>query len=254
MAKLKRITDEIKNLNNFKRNGFLVIKDVFTKNEIKFILDSIQLYIAKEGDKLNIKNINLVNNKINSLHSLKKSKALLRFANKNKIKKISRFFLNSDAKVNAIELFAKPAFVGYASPIHQDNAYWCLKDPNGITMWIALSKANASNGGIFYYPGSHKGGDYPHEPSYIKGSSQKVKKNTLKKFSKIKPVTPSLKPGDIVIHDSRTLHGSGKNNSKFSRKGMTIQLFDKNSRVNIPMRKKYLSSLSNQLKQRISIK
>ena len=37
--------------------------------------------------------------------------------------------------------FAKPKKVGMASPMHQDNFYWNLKDPNCFTMWIAIDRA-----------------------------------------------------------------------------------------------------------------
>ena len=49
------------------------------------------------------------------------------------------------------ELFAKPANVGIPAPLHQDNYFWCLKNNEALTVWIALDKANNRNGGVFYF-------------------------------------------------------------------------------------------------------
>ena len=64
--------------------------------------------------------------------------------------------------------------------MHQDN-YWNLKNPNALTMWIAIDQASSKNGSVEYLFGSHKK-LYTHTPSYAPGSSQKVKNiDSLKK-------------------------------------------------------------------------
>ena len=42
--------------------------------------------------------------------------------------------------------------------MHQDNYYWNLKNPNAVTMWIALTPTKI-NGAIEYLIGSHKFGN-----------------------------------------------------------------------------------------------
>ena len=196
--------------------------------------------LAKNLSKLKVRDINTINNKINSLHALKTSKELMSFANKNKIMNIGRFLLNEDCYVNAIELFAKPAKIGLKSPVHQDNAYWCLTKPKGLTMWIALTTANKKNGGIFYYVGTHNLNNLSHVPSHIKGSSQMINPKIVKNLDKKKiKYYPSLEKGDACIHHAYICHGSGVNKSSRPRKGLTIQMFSNKSRKDISMQKKY---------------
>ena len=119
------------------------------------------------------------------------------------------------------------------SPIHQDNYYWCLKPfstGTGLTIWIALDECEAINGGLTYLNGSQMTGILPHENSFAPGSSQTIKdpKTLLNKFE---VVTPSLSPGDALIHDAHVAHYSEANVSGRSRRGMTLQYQSKTASV-----------------------
>ena len=145
------------------------------------------------------------------------------------------------------ELFAKPAKVGLKSPPHQDNFYWCLNDANGLTVWIALDKSSRHNGGVYYYSGSHKK-LLQHVNSFAPGSSQKVKNlNSLRNF---KIITPSLKPGDCLIHHSLVVHGSAVNESERSRIGLTIRYKSKKSKIDKKMKSHYEKQLVKQIDSR----
>ena len=75
-----------------------------------------------------------------------------------------------------------------------DNFYWCVKGGNALTVWIALlDDVTSANGGIQYYNESTKLGVVKHEPSYAKGSSQKV--SNLEKYNNFKKVCPRLRAG-----------------------------------------------------------
>ena len=87
-----------------------------------------------------------------------------------------------------------------------------------------------------------------HEPSFAKGSSQRIKnKNFLKKFKK---VTPKLAKGDALIHNALIVHGSKKNISNLARKGITFQFVDKNAKIDLKNMKKYEEQLYKQLESR----
>ena len=133
----------------------------------------------------------------------------LEILQKKKVLDIARLFLNTDPEFRCCELFAKPAKKGLPSPDHQDNYYCCKKKKfNALTLWVALNKSNKKNGCVHYYDGSHEYGILDHEPSFAKGSSQKVSDiNFLKKF---KISYPELEPGDVLVHHSLVVHGSSK--------------------------------------------
>lgn len=236
-----------KDFKNYRINGVVKIINVFTLNEILLLKKKINLYIKNNRSKLKGKNINFINNHVNSIH-LFKDNFFKKFSNQKKIIDLSRFFLKKEPKVRHVEYFAKPKKIGLASPMHQDNYYWNIKDPNCFTIWIAIDSANKENGAVEYLIGSHKK-LYSHIPSYAPGSSQKVKNiDILKK--KFKKKTYDLKPGDCLIHHSQIIHGSKKNLSEFSRRGFTVQIIPKNAKINLKKFNKYQDSLLKQIKLR----
>ena len=84
--------------------------------------------------------------------------------------------------------------------------------------------------------------------SQLKKASQKIaEKNILKKFTKR---FPNLSPGDALIHHCLTVHGSGRNNSNISRRGVTLQFRAKNSIIDKMLKKNYEKQLKYQLKSR----
>ena len=140
------------NLNNKKisllkkeydRRGFVVVKNIFSKKEIIEAGKDLETSFIKTLESLKGRNINKTkNNVINSIHFMNNwrwSKKLKK--NKNLIK-LSKVFLEENIKDFGSELFAKPAKVGLASPMHQDNYYWCIDNAKGLTIWIALDDSN----------------------------------------------------------------------------------------------------------------
>ena len=164
---------------------------------------------------------------------------------------MKKFLLNENSKFVDSELFAKPALGGLPSPDHQDNYYWAVKDGNALTLWIALDKVSKKNGPVHYYNCSHNYGLLEHKPSFMKGSSQRIKNEKF--IKKLKKETPTLNPGDALIHNCLTVHGSGKNLTNKPRRGWTLQYKSKNSRYDKRQMKKYLKELNMQLKSRSSI-
>ena len=168
-----------------------------------------------------------------------------RFRKNKKILKIIKILLDDNLKDFGAELFAKPAKVGKAVPIHQDNFYWNVDNSKGVTVWIALDQVTKKNGAIFYFNKSHKRGLLKHQSSYVPGSSQELKnKKILKKMTKS---TPELNIGDILIHNCLVVHGSKKNITKFSRTGLTLRYIGKSSKINKKQKAKYEKALKKQL-------
>jgi len=158
--------------------------------------------------------------------------------------------LDAKAELRGAELFAKPAKIGLPSPMHQDNFYWCVKGNNALTMWVALDYCNKDNGGLTYYRGSQKLGLLNHVDSHAPGSSQKVEDKYLNQLGDAAAVTPSVEPGDVLVHNSLMIHGSSANKSMKSRRGFTMQFKDANSSYDKEMEKYYESRLMEQVQTR----
>ena len=82
--------------------------------------------------------------------------------------------VHGEAVLQGVETFRKPARVGSPVPYHQDNAYFCQRPPDMLTLWIAIDAATVENGPVYYVRGSHRQGLLPHEPSGVSGNSMGV--------------------------------------------------------------------------------
>ena len=241
----------------YNKHGFIVIKNFFSKKDINLLKIRIEKFIAKNQGKFNKKkgDINFNKDKINSIHTLHRSKKDFEFIYKNKkLEKLLKKILSPKNSLRAMELFAKPAKYGMQSPMHQDNYLWNIKNGKGLTVWVCLDTSNKKNGGISYLPDSHKYGTLDHEPSFAPGTSQVIKKRVLKKIiTRKKIVTPNLFSGDVCIHSCLTVHGSNKNTSKNSRRGFTLQFKDRYAKYDRERIIAYRESLRRQIVLRSKI-
>ncbi len=233
--------------NNFETNGYVTLKSFIKPVEAKKIKKNLFSFLKNKIKKKSKKReMHFADNSklINSVHNLKWP-FIKKFKKNKRIIKIAENLLGGKIKSFGAEVFAKPAKVGMAVPIHQDNFYWNVNNSKGLTVWLALDKASKKNGAIFYFKKSHKRGLFRHESSFAPGSSQKLKNmNILKKFKK---VTPILNTGDVLIHHCLVVHGSERNKSNKDRAGLTLRYIGNSSRIIKSAKEKYEKSLKKQL-------
>jgi len=232
--------------NNFDNDGYVVLNNFFKKKKIQSIRKNLFSYLSKKKLKLKKREVHFANDSglINSVHHLKWP-YINKFKKNKKIVKIVKSLLEENIKSFGAEVFAKPAKVGMAVPIHQDNYYWNVDNSKGVTVWIALNKSTKENGAIFYYKKSQKLGLLRHKASNTPGSSQVLK--NMKILNKFKKVMLQLNVGDILIHHSLVLHGSKKNTSNKDRTGLTLRYIGKSSKINKVAKFKYEKELKRQL-------
>jgi phytanoyl-CoA hydroxylase len=236
---------------DFENNGYVLLKNIFTKQDTNKILDLIDIYIKKHKSKFEIYEINYTkNNKINSVHCLEKyDSSIIDFVKKNSklMEIINNLLGEKEVEIKVSEAFLKPAGEGMESPIHQDNNLWCLKKGDAFTAWIALDEIDENNGGLKIFKESHKLGNLEHEESFAPGTSQTVMKKEYPKFGGANNyIINKLNPGDIQFHHSLTIHGSNPNITNRSRRVMTLQVFSKEDERNPILWKKYRDSVLKQ--------
>lgn len=237
-----------KYLKSYNQNGYIVIKELLSKEEVTRIKKSLNRFVGKFSAE-NSREINFTDeNTINSIHHMDDWIWTKKLKNNRKLRSLARLLIGHNIRDFGAELFAKPAKKGLKSPPHQDNFYWCLNDANGLTVWIALDSSSRSNGGVYYYRGSHKKGLLKHKNSYAPGSSQEIKNKKILKDLKI--ITPNLEAGDCLIHHSLVVHGSSDNKSIKSRIGWTIRYISEKSKIDYKMKRHYETELKNQINQR----
>lgn len=246
---MNMIIDNIKMQRLKKRydtKGYMVVRNIFDRSDIIEAGEDLENSFLLSLNALKGRDINKTkNNIINSVHFMNNWKWSKKLKNNKVLNKISKVLLEDDIKDFGSELFAKPAKVGLASPMHQDNYYWCVDNSKGLTIWIALDDSNEKNGGVFYYEKSHHFGLLEHTQSFAPGSSQTLKYQ--KSMNYLKKRIPNIKRGDCIIHDCLVVHGSNKNTSQRARRGLTIRYVGKSSKIDVMRKKRYEIDLKNNI-------
>ena len=136
-----------------------------------------------------------------------------------------------------VELFAKPARVGSAVPLHQDNGYFNLTPPDALTLWIALDAATEENGCVRYARGSHHQGLREHKATGINGNSWALAHPPAP--AELDELPGLLAPGDAMLHHCCLLHRSEANTSHQPRRGLLIVYKAAHCRIDRPGLRRY---------------
>lgn len=67
-----------------------------------------------------------------------------------------------------VTMLPSPALLSPYPPM-QDSTYVGLDPPDVVTLWLALTPANAANGALHYLPGSHQK-QMPHVDTFASGN------------------------------------------------------------------------------------
>jgi ectoine hydroxylase-related dioxygenase (phytanoyl-CoA dioxygenase family) len=125
---------------------------------------------------------------------------------------VAKQILGESARLRDDILFLKPPHVGGPTPWHQDIAYCDPSyDHDQITIWLALTPADATNSCMSFMPGSNEWPILSHRPL---GDDPKVHAlECCDDFDPNSAIECPLAPGDCTIHGLRTLHYAGANTS-----------------------------------------
>lgn len=129
--------------------------------------------------------------------------------------------------------FHKPGTKGFS--VHQDNIWVQAPPGEFIHAWIALTDINPENGGMRFYPGSHKLGPLPTEE--LNEDSGEGQNPGARKFKSLVPEGLQsedilMNKGDIVFWDTYLLHESQTNNSEVFRDALLLTYIKKGAPFN----------------------
>lgn len=230
------LSNEVKSqiLSNFNADGFVLIPDFFSKNEIETINSNLgrvfnevlpnipdhEVFYENKGNSSMIKQISSLDQHDLFFNNLLTSSNLI---------ELSTLLLNDTIIPKNLAYFNKPALTGKATPPHQDGYYFKINPPLALTFWVALESSDEENGNVKYVKGSHLRGMRNHGISEIFGFSQQILDfGTEKDISD--EISLQAKPGDILVHHSLTIHRADMNMSKSrSRKSLGIVYYGKSA-------------------------
>jgi len=203
-------------MQGYLENGWVVVEDVFTHEEVEVIcreamdISTRELKGAEVGYAADAASDGtLAPRKINN--PFMKSAVFRQAALNEKLAGILEGLLGRTPLLARDQIFMKPPRFGSAKPYHQDNAYFLCSPPDDvITAWIALDDVDGENGCLRYIDGSHRLGLIPHEP--IPGEPH----NKAPRADMVDLNRESLgcvRKGGVLIHHGWTLHTSHRNES-----------------------------------------
>src|SRR5262245_42268518 len=124
----------------YTRDGFVPVPQFFDRGllqEVRDQLDRYQREVAPsvpEGDRVYESD----GKSFRNLWRLEQHDRFFReLAERNEIRATIGALVRGDPVLMAVETFNKPPKVGSGVPPHQDNAYFCQKPPDALTVWVA---------------------------------------------------------------------------------------------------------------------
>ncbi len=131
--------------------------------------------------------------------------------------------LGPDMFLWGFSLFVKDANdPGYVS-WHQDSTYWGLSEPDVVTAWVALSPSTRESGCMKMMPGSHELEQLPHNDTLAKHNLLTRGQEIAVEVDESQAEYLELQPGEISLHNIRTVHGSEPNRSVNRRIGVAMR-------------------------------
>lgn len=224
-------------VDQYKRDGFLVVRDFLSPAEIDDLKSGVLEAIATMGrhritgegahlvdgdayfDRIYTQRLNLwrISDKVGSYV---RSPALGEM--------ICRLEGIEGVRVWHDQALIKEPF-GNPTNLHVDNPYWSFYSPHAATIWIALEDATPENGCLCFLPGSHRIADKANAaPSAEFGSLLRH----YPEMREIRPVVAAMKAGDCSIHNGLTAHGAGVNMTTDRRIAMTCAYMPDGSTFN----------------------
>lgn len=118
------------------------------------------------------------------------------------------------------QIFVKEAGCLEKTAFHQDSTYFHLEGAQTCVMWIPVDPANEVTGSIQYVRGSHKWNQEFQPNVFVAGTPfpgseefTPLDQNEIEKHPNL--IQFVCEPGDIVIHNYRTVHGAAGNHSSY---------------------------------------
>lgn len=222
---------------HFERLGYLVLKDLFTAEEVAFLQAEATRLIADPGlvdaqtviterDSEEVRSIF-------EIHS--QNPVMGRLAAEARLADVARFLLGDDVYVHQSRLNYKPGFEGKEFYWHSDFETWHVEDGmprmRALSISILLAANTAHNGPLMLMPGSHRSyvacvGETPED--HYRQSLQKQEygvpdRQSLAELAQAYGiVAPTGDAGTVVIFDCNIMHGSNGNITPLPRSNAFI--------------------------------
>lgn len=216
----------------FERDGYIVLKDVFSPDEVAALKRATGRILA---DPSALADETVVtepgSNEVRSVFMIhRQDAAMARLAADDRLAGVARFLLGDDVYVHQSRLNYKPGFVGKEFYWHSDFETWHVEDGmpqmRAVSMSVLLAPNTPMNGPLMIIPGSHRKylactGETPenHYRTSLKKQEYGVPDpdSLAELATEHGIVAPTGDAGTVVVFDCNVLHGSNGNITPFPR-------------------------------------
>lgn len=217
---------------SFDRDGFLVLKDIFSAEEIEALVAESA---ALRGGERSLMEGSVItepgSDEVRTVFKLpEQSRLFARLASDRRVAGVARFLLGEDVYVHQSRLNYKPGFTGKEFYWHSDFETWHAEDGmprmRAVSASLLLTDNDALNGPLMLMPGSHRhfiacAGETPddnHKSSLKKQEVGVPSHAALTRLAKEHGIHAATgKAGTLVFFDCNTMHGSNGNITPFPR-------------------------------------
>ncbi len=217
---------------SFEKNGYLILKGVFSANEIAALQDESARIRAGDAG-LAPENVITEpgSDEVRTVFRLDEQNALFeRLARDKRIAGRVSYLLGDDVYLHQSRLNYKPGFTGKEFYWHSDFETWHAEDGmprmRAISASVLLTDNDALNGPLMLMPGSHQtfvacAGETPadnHKSSLKKQEVGVPSHDSLSKMAETFGVDYAAgRAGTVILFDCNTIHGSNGNITPFPR-------------------------------------
>lgn len=225
-------------IQSFEANGFVVLSELLSKEEIAPISDEVDKIICGRSNYVPsdclVYEPDSFPRRIRNVFGLHRLHPIfMDLARHPKISTVVGGILGNPLRLYSSQLFAKPASVGSEVPLHQDMPYWPFAPYELVSAWIALDDSTLENGCVRFLPTSHKLGLLRHVRSDVVGNSLKLEDERIDGINEYPVEVPR---GSCVIHHCLTAHRSSPNLSAHPRRGLIYIYMSPQVRLTDPSR------------------
>lgn len=204
-------------LRDFHERGFLVIKHLFNKEDVKLLLDNF-MQIHADGPVPGFfdpkseeeSGGDVLKQYPRIMHPHRFNDLARRYLLDTRLEGILYDLFGEEPLAAQSMLYFKPAG-GRGQALHQDNFFLKVEPGTCIAAWVALDKVDRENGGLEVVPGTHKMDLFCPEEA---DESVSFTRDYVPVPEGLEAVPVDMDPGDVLFFNGQVVHGSQPNRSK----------------------------------------
>ena len=120
------------------------------------------------------------------------------------------------------QLFVKEPKTPVETPWHSDKSFFPVAGGKLISIWVPFDTISSAKGAVRFVKGSHRWPDLDERLAEITEHGLKPENYQM--------LTWNLQPGDLLLFDLCTIHGSGGNQSNSRRRALSTRWVDQDAR------------------------